>query len=774
MATQKKGFAPATNIATTNRRGALPLFAFRHLTLALSVAAVCEPGLAHAEAVDTALKEVVVSATRNEVSTDSVPATVTVIDRKVLERRLPHDEASVFQDEPDVVVGRDLRRFGASSVNIRGIEGNRVLQMVDGVRLPDYYSGGGPSNATTASSDSPEIAFLKRVEVLRGPASSLYGSDALGGVVSYLTLDPQDLLLGKTEAARYTGIWRQADHSFQNTVYAAAANTTLEGLFAVTDRNGHALANRGDSGGSSVSREQPNPQKNESRGVLAKLVVKPATGHRLRFSYETRKQDSDVDILRLSPSLPKVTGNNGTEHADRQRYGIDWEWLPGGGWVDRLLLNAWRQNADSSTYTLQQRSATTSSCSAVSNGNNNCRIDMDFAFTQKTHGAGIQAEKGWQSGGATHFLLAGADWRSQQVSEMRDYLITNQTSGSVGKTLAGDTYPLRDFAPGKADSLGIFVQDEIALFDGRLTLTPALRHDTVKLSPEATSKQIGALTFRASEQSHSAFSPKLAALWQATPALALFGQVVRGFRAPNYTEVNGLFWNTAQGYATIPNPALRPETSTGVEVGSRFKALGGEVKLALFDNRYDNFISNEVVCTSTGAAACINNSVRSVYQAINLAKVRIRGVEVRGAWPLANGFRLNGAWAYAQGDVTSADQPLNSIEPLRLSLGLDWQGEAAGRPVGGDVRLRAAAAKTRIDTRTTDYFRSPGYAVADFSAWWQVHRQARLNVAVNNLFDQKYWLWSDVRQVNLAQSDAGPSFYSQPGRNLALSLQVDF
>lgn len=748
-------------------------FALRNLTLLLAVAAACGSASALAQSAAT-LKEVVVSATRSETSTDNVPATVTVIDRQALERRMPHDEASVFQDEADVVVGRDLRRFGASSVNIRGIEGNRVLQMVDGVRLPDYYSGGGPSNTTTASSDSPEIAFLKRVEILRGPASSLYGSDALGGVVSYLTLDPQDLLNGKSQAARYSGVWRQADRSFQNTVYAAAGNNTVEGLFALTGRNGHELDNQGGQGGSGFSREQPNPQQTSSRGVLAKLIVKPAVGQQLRFSYEGRKQDNDVDILRLSPALPKVTGNNGNERADRQRYGIDWEWKPSGAWFDRLLVNAWQQKADNHTYTLQQRTNTSAACSGVSNGSNNCRIDMDFAFTQKTNGAGLQVEKGWQHGGTTHFLLAGADWRGQRVDEMRDYLITNQTTGSVGKTLAGDTYPLRDFAPGKADTLGVFVQDEITLFDGRLMLTPGLRHDTVKLRPEATSKQIGALKFNATEQSHSAFSPKFAALWQVTPTLALFGQVVRGFRAPNYTEVNGLFWNTAQGYATIPNPDLRPETSTGLEVGSRIKAGGGEVKVAVFDNRYDNFISNEVVCSSTGAASCINNSVRSVYQSINLAKVRIRGLELRGAWPLAKGFRVNAAWAYAQGDVTSADQPLNSVEPMRLSLAVDWQGEAGGQPVGGDLRLRAAAGKSRIDNRTTDYFRTPGYTVADFSAWWQLHRQARLNVAVNNLFDQKYWLWSDVRQVGLAQNEAGPNFYSQPGRNLALSLQVDF
>ena len=163
----------------------------RHLPLLISAALAGPSSLAHAQSEGDSpiLSNVVVSANRSETQIDAVPATITTTDRQSIDRRMPHDETSLFADEPDLAVARDLRRFGASSINIRGIEGNRVLQQVDGVRLPDFYSGGGPSNATTSSADGPEMDFLKRVEVLRGPASSLYGSDALGGVVSYFTLD---------------------------------------------------------------------------------------------------------------------------------------------------------------------------------------------------------------------------------------------------------------------------------------------------------------------------------------------------------------------------------------------------------------------------------------------------------------------------------------------------------------------------------------------------------------------------------------------------------
>lgn len=754
-----------------------PASCFRKSPLALLIGAALAGNACLAAASDetTTLGAVIVSATRSETTVDSVPTTVTAISAENIARRLPHDEAALFEDEPDVVVARDLRRFGASSVNIRGIEGNRVLQQVDGVRLPDYYNGGGPSNATTSSSDSPEFDFLKRVEVLRGPASSLYGSDALGGVVSYLTLDPRDILGERDVAVRYKATWRGADDSLQNTAYFAGANDTVEALLALTRRTGSELDNRGETGGSGAGREQPNPQDNRSRGTLARLVVKPATGHRLRFTYEDRHQHSDSELLRLSTSLPRVSAADGSEDAHRERFSVDWEWKPTAGLVDRLLLSAYHQNATNQTYTLQKRSATTSGCSGTSSGSNTCLVDMNFDFRQQTTGVGLQLEKGLNTGVLDHFLVVGADWRHHELAEIRDYTITNQTTGSVGKTLAGDTYPLRDFAPGESDSLGLFAQDEISI--GRLSLTPGLRLDSVKLRPDAISKTIGTQTFSASSQDHSAASPKLAAVWRHSPGTSFYGQVVRGFRAPNYEEVNGLFYNAAQNYASLPNPNLKPETSTGMEVGTRFKLAGGDVQLALYNNKYSNFISNELVCaTPSGASApaCLGNAVRSVYQSINLASVRIRGAELRGQWALPHGFRSAGAIAWADGDVTSAGQPLNTVDPARLYLNLGWDGQAASRPLAVDARLRAARKKDQVDRSDVDYFRTPGYAVLDLSASLQVHRNAKLNVALNNLFDKKYWLWSDIRQVGLSSTEAGPAFFTQPGRNLSASLQVDF
>lgn len=137
----------------------------------------------------TKLPEVAVSATGFEEDTAEVPATISTIDAQQINRGLVRTLQDLVRYEPGVSVSSDPNRFGANSINIRGLEGNRVQMMVDGIRAPSLFQFGiGPFNNSTRS--FVDLDSLKRVEILRGPASSLYGSDALGGVVSYMTKDP--------------------------------------------------------------------------------------------------------------------------------------------------------------------------------------------------------------------------------------------------------------------------------------------------------------------------------------------------------------------------------------------------------------------------------------------------------------------------------------------------------------------------------------------------------------------------------------------------------
>lgn len=717
------------------------------------------------------LKTITVTATRADKATEEVSATVTTVDKRDIERRLPADETDLLKDEPDIAVARDLRRFGSTRINIRGIEDNRVTQMVDGVRMPDFYNSGGPTNFTMNAPVGTSIDFLRRVEILRGSASSLYGSDAIGGVVGYLTLDPADLLTGgKTKAFRYRLGYTGANKGLTNTLLGAWRGESVEALLGYSRTGASEFDNRGTLDTIAADRTRPNPQDVTDQGLLAKLAVRPATGQRLAFTLEGREQDSDVTVKRLAASLPKVTSMQGSDHTRRVRGSAEWEHKPPAAFYDRLTARVYRQESDTRNFNQQNRTNTSATCSASSGSGNNCSVDQDFLFSQTATGGSAQFESAFSAGGTEHLLTYGADLSRVRTDELRDALVRNLTAGTTTKSLAGDTFPMRDFAMGRTDTLGVFVQDEISgLAGGRLSLTPGLRYDWRKLTPQvdALAQQVlTAINRTAVEKKASAFSPKLGALWRMDPGYSLYGQLARGFRAPNYDEVNGAFRNVVQGYGSSPNPDLEPETSIGAELGVKLHLPDVRGQFAVYDNRYRNFIEN-VRLDCPADPRCIAGLSRT-FMFVNQSRARIYGAEARAAWDFAPGWSVDGALAYAHGENQSTGQPLNSIEPVRLSLGL---ARDAGT-WGAQTRLRAARAISRTDDSNGAWFRPGGYGVADVSLWWRPAKSVMVNFAVNNLFDKKYWLWSDIRQADAAKP-VGVDFYTQPGRNLALSVQID-
>ncbi len=744
-------------------------------SLSLSGLALACAGIASPVHADSALDTVVVTATRRAALSDAIPATITTRDTAGIERRAMADDADLFRDEPDVAMARDLRRFGATRINIRGIEDNRVAQFVDGVRVADFRDGGGPTNFTMSAPLGVSPYFLKRVEILRGPASSLYGSDALGGVVGYLTLDPADLLsAGATHGGRYRIGFNGANDGLSHTLLGAWRGRQLSALIGLSSTRAQAFDTPGHLGGASAQRTEPNPQTIDDQAVLAKLDWQATSSHRLGMTIEGRRRDADIEALRLSTSLPKVTRMDGDDRSERSRISVEWEHRPEHAFYQRMLARAYTQRTDTANDNEQIRSNTSATCSAASGAGNTCAVDQRFEFTQTAIGLGVQFESALDAGASQHVFTYGLDLSRTHTSSLRDATVLNLTTNTTSKSLAGDAFPLRDFPDGQTDSAGLFVQDEIALLDDRLVLTPGLRYDWRHLEPELdelSNQVLLANNKRAAEQTDAAFSPKLAALWRLNPAWSLYGQIVRGFRAPNYEEVNGSFRNSVQRYGISPNPDLKPETSTGVEIGIKLNTGTVRSQLALYDNRYRNFIER-VRLDCPQDPDCISG-LSATFMSRNLAKVRIYGAELRSQWDVQPGWRLSGAMAWTHGTDQDANTPLNSIEPARLSLAI----QRDLGPWGAEARLRAARRKSRVDdsdgSGTDPWFRPPGYAVVDLAAWWHIAPQARLQVGVNNLFDHTYWLWSDIRQADARDPD-GKTFYAQPGRSFNVSFTYQF
>ena len=164
-----------------------------------ATAAAADPGHDAAERPQDSkaaiIDEIVVVANKHERSRRDVTANVTVIRAEEFNFELASSIADVFRYLPGIDYESDRTRFGSESINIRGIAGNRVAILVDGVPVSDQFDVGSFSNATR---DLVNAGFTDQVEVLHGPASALYGSSAIGGVVTMNTVDPRALTLSSS------------------------------------------------------------------------------------------------------------------------------------------------------------------------------------------------------------------------------------------------------------------------------------------------------------------------------------------------------------------------------------------------------------------------------------------------------------------------------------------------------------------------------------------------------------------------------------------------
>tara|TARA_R110002033_G_scaffold25634_2_gene59010 strand:- start:10291 stop:12537 length:2247 start_codon:yes stop_codon:yes gene_type:complete len=744
---------------------------FRHRGLAFSCSflalGLSQPAVAASDAsADGDENIITVTATRAPVAVVDAPATVTVIDQRQIADELATDVRDIVRFEPGVSVRRAPARFGAAQdvtgragnedFNIRGIGGNRVLIQVDGIRSPQGFSFGaqdvGRGNAT-------DVGLIKSVEILRGPASALYGSDGLSGAVSFTTSDPEDFIrsgnaLGGFARAQYSS----ADQEFAETAALAGRSGDWSAMLAYSRRDFEELDNKGSIDSNDASRTTPNPQDGESNAFLGKLVwSRGAHKVRLTGEYLERKLFSDilsgqgpVFLFGSTPSwiVDRMTARDKTR---RSRASIDYTYdrgEKGSGLIDYAHLAAYWQDGKDRQFALEERSPTGATP----------RPDRERlnTFDNEVFGAMADLRSSFDTGSIEHVLTLGGD-----ISQTRQEGLRDGTEPPTGEVFPTRAFPATDFTLG-----GVFVGDAITLAGGALTLYPALRYDFYDLNPTNDPLLPG---FTPSAQHGSKLSPKLGAVVK-LGNVRLFGNYAQGFRAPTPTQVNNFFENLAFGYKSLPNADLGPETSNSFEAGIRYATDEINLSLVAFHADYDDFISQEQVAGSFTPAD------PAVYQFVNLDSVTVKGVEAKASYQAANGLRARFAIAFADGTIQSPnrpDQSLSTIDPLNAILGLGYHDPAGA--FGGEVIVSYNARKEANETIgvcTTACFRPQESAIIDATAFVRLTDNLKIRAGIFNITDRKYALWSNVR--GLEAGSAITDAFTQPGRNASVSLSVTF
>lgn len=734
------------------------------LVAAFPLAALAETAGAAGPATDAAdLDRVVVTATRTGREIADVPNTVDAITRERMDELLVRDLRDLFRYEPGITVSENFGRFGIGDIRIRGLGGNRVRVQTDGIVVPDAFSIGSFSNANRNFVD---LDTLKRVEVVRGPTSSLYGSDALGGTVSFITRDPSDYLAVGRDAHFGFRLGFESDwNGVSGGATAAFGDGRWSGMVAVGHRQGRETENMGEAGGTGATRTLPNPQSRDGRSLLAKLVYAPSERQRLRLTVEGNEDLADTDML-TAQGFQALTGATNTRVAakDRQtraRVSLTHEIDGLAGFADAIDWQIYRQDSETTQYTVEERTLPAPTLRDVR--------ERSFDFDQRLHGLQLNFRKSLGEA-VVHDLAWGLDVSRTETRQKRDGLRSFPLTGVQTPVMLPDVFPVRDFPVSRTTSAALYLQDEISFAQGRFRLVPALRVDHYDLDPriddifaaDNPGVDVVGLT-------DTSVSPKVGMVWHFAGDWSLFGGYARGFRAPPYADVNIGFTNVMFGYTAIANPDLQPETSDGLELGLRYAGDAVHASLAGYHNRYEDFIESF-------SFVGFNAEGLMVFQSRNVADARIHGVEFKGGVDLGAlsaamaGWSIRGAAAWSRGEDRDSGEALESVDPLTATLGLAygaqrWGAELAGRFVDRRDRLPTPPAGTT-------YYQSPGHAVLDLYAHWRFAPGARVDVGIFNLADRRVWPSGSVPLVS--QASAAVDRYTAPGRNLAASLSIDW
>lgn len=739
----------------------------------LEGAALTALAFGHAAAEDRPLvaEKVTVTATREERPVNDVPATVTVITAAQIEDELATDIKDLVRFEPGVSVRNAPSRFtaafsstgrdGNAGFNIRGLEGNRVLIQVDGIRAPDAFSFGAQS---AGRGDYADLDLLKAVEILRGPASALYGSDGVAGAVSFITKDPDDFLGGdRAFAGRLRSAYASADDSTSTGAVIAGGTGPFSAMLAATTRAASEQDNQGTNESQNSTRTAPNPQEFTTQGWLGKLVFAPSGAHRVRLTAETldRKISTEVFSGRtVRPAPPAlfaataVVDLDALDRISRDRVSLDYRYKQE-GLIDEALIAVFMQTSENFESADEDRNT------AV----DRLRINT---FDNEVKGASFQATSRGVLGGVAQSLTFGADYSETQQEGIRD--------GTVPPF--GETFPTRAFPVTDYSLAGAYIQNEFSLMGKRLQIVPAVRYDAYELNPRVDA------TFpsRAASQSDSRVSPKLGIVFWPTEQAGGFVNLAEGFKAPSPSQVNNGFTSVILNYESIPNPDLKPETSTSGEAGFRFRRApfagfewAGSV--TAFRSEYRDFIDQVQVSGNFTPAN------PAIFQFVNLSEVSIQGLEIRVEAVSESGWGLTLAGSEISGDQTVAglDGPLNSVDPSKIVAGISYR-DPGGR-FGGQLIATGSAEKSASDVRQNAsgllcpgtpscLFTPESFTLLDATAFWNITDNAALRIGVFNLTDEKYTWWSDVR--GLTESSTVLDAYTQPGRNASVSLTLKF
>jgi hemoglobin/transferrin/lactoferrin receptor protein len=679
------------------------------------------------------LTPIAVTATRSPKDVFLTPAPVGVFDRSDIRARAPNTLVDLFRGQ----AGLDVSGVGLSQVRpvIRGQRGQRILLLADGLRL----------NNSRRQQDFGEIpglldvSMIERVEVVRGPASVLYGSDAIGGVINVLTRTPELPGVHGSGGVRYSS----ADG--QQRAYGAAGGRSgrwgVQLAAAVRGADDYD-APRGDYGNITLASDT---RVRDTRGrdwsADAYVGYRLGEGREWFAHYQRYHADTSgfgyVDPAAYAPGDPTVRIlypwqvfsklSTGLRAADLR--------LP---FADRVEATVYRQENDRRL-----------DFGIVIPTGPGSQIDIDQTNRTDLVTYGLRGELK-KTIGARVALTYGVDYFHDRSNNSDSSTTTFVNMGPIPPST--DTVPQVPNATYR--STGVFAQTDWNVLP-RLSLLFGARYQQVHAATRSTAGY-ATPAVRSTDQTVVGAA---GAVVRVADAVSVVGTVGRAFRSPNLVE---RFFNgaTPEGFGyQSPNPNLEAETSLNVDFGVRIRTA----RLYAEGFVFQNDIHDGIRIAPTG------DSVQGLpeYRNVNVQKLRFRGIELSGQVRLDAAIMLGaGATWLDSKNVLDPSNPVGETysSSYRGTIRYDHPGER----LFAEYELRANGDRKDVLPSTNPVGATlPGFAIHTLRAGVVVVRNGlhtqRLGIGVTNLGNALYAEFTNVS-----------FFRPEPGRSVFLTYDVTF
>lgn len=672
---------------------------------------------------------IVVTASGFEQKITNAPASISVLSREDLQEKRFGSLAEALGDVEGIDVGQTQGKTGGLTISIRGMPADYTLVLVDGRRQnpPGQTTPNGFSE--TSSGFLPPFSAIERIEVVRGPMSTLYGSDAMGGVVNLITRKVGDRW-GGTVSAETTV---QENDQFGNVL---AANAYAQGplvrdLIGLTVRGSvyHREASAlsyADANGNDVllSTRGPSPVKADIYTYGGRITFTPASNHDIWFEYDRNQQRYDNTRGQLG-NLGASSGYGPIQDFNRDNYVLAHSWRMGFGNLDTTLT---RNMTETLGRLVPPGVPGVPAGSPRTLEATNTILDSRFVA----------------NAGPMTFTIGGQYWDAKMIDGV-----------------APEPYKFIQWAG--------FVENEWKIADN-LRFTAGARYDDHSLFG-------------------GKFSPRAYLVWNTTDALTIKGGVSRGFKTPRLDQITeGITGFTGQG--TIPSigtPTLKPETSTTFEGGVYFDNGGffsGNVTL-FYNDFIDKIAAGDGVpnCSFAGnpdRPGCYDVGnfplVDLFSQTVNIDEAVTRGGEIAAKFKFTRALSLGLNYTYTESEQKSGagmGEPLVNTPKHMLNTNLRWKvSDQISTWVRGEIRSDRYRGSSNAAAQNAlgDY---KGYALFHLGGSFDVTEAFKLSATIFNVLDKSFVNYLPYRSG--ANTVYAPEFANaQEGRRVWLSATVNF